>query len=115
MVLSAEPIPSPAIPSTTTVIGSTTHSTTAASNISSTFVPLIGNPTATSMILTPTTQAFPTPNEPLVYQDYKVTVAESIRSIALKKKLDPTELGLINGRAVDEILPLGTKILIPVY
>lgn len=115
MVLSTEPIPSPAIPSTTTVIGSMTQSTTASTNISSTFVPLSGNPTATSMILTPTTQAFPTPKEPLVYQDYKVTVAESIRSIALKKKLDPTELGLINGRAVDEILPLGTKVLIPVY
>ena len=115
MVLSAEPIPSSAISSTTTVIGSTTQSTTASTNNSSTFVPLSGNPTATNMILTPTTQAFPTPKEPLVYQDYKVTVAESIRSIALKKKLDPTELGLINGRAVDEILPLGTKILIPVY
>jgi hypothetical protein len=112
MVLQSAPISTEPIPSSTATIGSSTVSVAASTN-NSTFVPLTGSSTA--LTLTPTTQAFPTPKEPLVYQEYKVTVSESIRSIALKKKLDPTELGLINGRAVDEILPIGTKVMLPVY
>jgi len=116
LVLNNAPSVSEPVPFST----STTNATTtifpkgSSTTNSSPFVPLNNSPAA-QLALTPTVQAYPTPKMPIAYQEYKVSVGESIRSIANKKKLDPTELGLINGRAVDEMLPVGTKLNIPVY
>lgn len=113
LVLNNAPSVAEPVPFTTSTTSTFSTQGTSTSN-SSPFVPLNNNPSA-QLDLTPTVQAYPTPKMPIAYQEYKVAVSESIRSIATKRKLDPTELGLTNGRAVDEMLPVGTKLIIPIY
>lgn len=80
------------------------------------FVPLGGTTNPVVNTVQPTQPTGPA-KQPIAYQEYFVKDSETIRDIARKKKLgiSAEELALINGRDVNEVLPPGTKVQIPVY
>jgi LysM repeat protein len=109
-----QPIVDGALPDLTRPVeASTPTNTQPAGNQNTNFVPIGGNPASTGLTQPEAPKA--PAKEPIGFTDYYVKDSESIIDIARKKKLDATELSLINNVKLNEILPPGTKIQLPIY
>ena len=79
------------------------------------FVPLGGAPAIQPAITLPDVIKPTNKKEPIGFKDYFVRDSETLKDIARKQQLDPSELALINGKDQNEVLPPGTRIQLPIY
>ncbi len=79
------------------------------------FVPIGGSPNIQPAITQPDVIKPASKKEPIGFKDYFVRDSETIKDIARKQQLDPSELALINGKDQNEVLPPGTRVQLPIY